>query len=192
MIKPPHPDLGSFTWVLRPKADPEPSPQMIFWVFLPMLILVLSSVINWSVVGLVKEYIAAIIGCCVCATWLALWVAEKCGRPEETKNEQEEVEMKGENKKETVVEIPEASAEGGDEVGGTKEVEGEKEKVQNPEEGKAEKEQEIIPKDKRLEEEMGESKEEKEKNQLESEEKKTRVEHEIKMMVDQESQNKAR
>ena len=88
-------------FVQRPRkfADPEPSPQMIFWVFLPMLVLVLSSVINWSVVGLVKEYIALIITCCVTATWFGLWLAEKWGRPEETKNEQEEVEMKGENKK---------------------------------------------------------------------------------------------
>ena len=46
--------------------------------------------------------------------------------------------MKGKNnkEKETLVQIPEESAEGGDEVGGTKEVEGEKEKVQIPEEGK--------------------------------------------------------
>ena len=63
-------------FVQRPKqcADPEPNPQMIFWVFLPMLILIVSAVINWSAVGLVKEYIAPIIGCCVGGTWIALWL----------------------------------------------------------------------------------------------------------------------
>ena len=72
-------------FVQRPKkfADPEPSLQMIFWVFLPMLVLVVSAVVNWSVVGLVKQYIAPILGCCIAVTWLALWIAGKCGRSTE-------------------------------------------------------------------------------------------------------------
>ena len=78
-------------YVQRPKkyADPEPSLQMIFWVFLPMLILVVSAVVNWSVVGLVKEYIVLIFSLCVAITWFALWVAKKCGRRMKIEREEE-------------------------------------------------------------------------------------------------------
>ena len=37
---------------------------MIFWVFLPMFVLVVSAVANWSAVGLVKGYIVPILGTC--------------------------------------------------------------------------------------------------------------------------------
>ena len=71
---------GFFVQRGKKYADPEPSLHMIFWVFLPMLVLVVSAVISWSTMGLVKEYIGLVILVCVAATWLALCWAEKRGR----------------------------------------------------------------------------------------------------------------
>ena len=71
---------GFFVQRGKKYADPEPSPQMIFWVFLPMLVLVVSALISWSTIGgLVKEYTVLVILVCVAATWLLLWLAEKRG-----------------------------------------------------------------------------------------------------------------
>ena len=106
-------------YVQRPKkyADPEPSLQMIFWVFLPMLILVVSAVVNWSVVGLVKEYIVLIFSLCVAVTWFALWVAKKCGRRMKIERKEEEIEMtETETKKnEEIAEEPAQVEKGGKE-----------------------------------------------------------------------------
>ena len=71
---------GFFVQRGKKYADPEPSPQLIFWVFLPMFVLVVSAVLSWSTIGgLVKEYIGLVILVCVAATWLSLWLAEKRG-----------------------------------------------------------------------------------------------------------------
>ena len=66
---------GFFVQRGRKYADPEPSPQMVFWVFGPMLFLVLSSIMSWSMVGLIKEFICLVIATCVTVTWLSLTAA---------------------------------------------------------------------------------------------------------------------
>ena len=120
-----------------------------------MFILVVSAIMNWSVVGLVKEYIVLILGTCWAGLWLALWIAEKCGKAAETKEKKEETEMKRENKeeKETLIKTPEESTEGGnygaeEEKVESKKVVEEKEKVkqQSIEERKVEKKKEMMPK----------------------------------------------
>ena len=80
---------GFFVQCRKSYADPEPSP-MIFWVFFPMLVLVVSSVISWSTIGLIKEFTALVI---LIATWLSLWWAEKRGKAVAKIKEAENLEL---------------------------------------------------------------------------------------------------
>ena len=59
------------------QSDPEPSLQAVFWVFLAMLILVVTAISSWTVVGIVKEFMLLVLFIGATLTWALLWLAEK-------------------------------------------------------------------------------------------------------------------
>ena len=61
----------------REFSDPEPSLQAVFWVFLPMFILVVNAITSWTVIGVVKEFLLLVLFLGVSLTWTILWLVKK-------------------------------------------------------------------------------------------------------------------
>jgi len=70
----------------RAEADPAPNPHMIWKVFPYMLTQVITNVVCWSVIALLKEYVFLTVAVSVLAVFGALTVYQRCCVPRENKD----------------------------------------------------------------------------------------------------------
>ena len=77
---------GFYTQRTREFSDPEPSLQAVFWVFLAMLILVVTAISSWTVIGVVKQFLLLVLFLGATVTWALLWSLEKRRQKENGQN----------------------------------------------------------------------------------------------------------
>ena len=77
---------GFYTQRTMEFSDPEPSLQAVFWVFLAMLILVVTAISSWTVIGVIKQFLFLVLFLGATVTWAVHRVAQKRRQKETSQN----------------------------------------------------------------------------------------------------------